>query len=259
MEGVSKEAASIAGHLGLGAARLLLRRQPHHDRRHDLALATRPRTRASASRRTAGTSSPSTTPRTSPRSRRRSRAAQAETERPSLVIVRSHIAYRRPEGDRHREVARLAARRGRGARGEGGARLRPGRALPRSRRGLRAHGRRAGAGSTPSRSGSERFERWSERVSRGCARSGTPTARGEPRPGWLEALPVFPAGEDVATRDAGKKVMQALKPFTPTMIGGAADLVESTKTEFEGAASSPRRTPAATSPSASASTRWARS
>ena len=37
------------------------------------------------------------------------------------------------------------------------------------------------------------------------------------------------------TRDAGKKVMQAIKPFTPTMIGGAADLVESTKTEFEGA------------------------
>ncbi len=59
--------------------------------------------------------------------------------------------------------------------------------------------------------------------------------RGEPREGWREALPVFPAGEDVATRDAGKKAMQALKPFTPTMVGGAADLVESTKTEFEGA------------------------
>ena len=58
---------------------------------------------------------------------------------------------------------------------------------------------------------------------------------GEPREGWREALPVFPAGEDVATRDAGRKVMQALKPFTPTMVGGAADLVESTKTEFEGA------------------------
>ena len=59
--------------------------------------------------------------------------------------------------------------------------------------------------------------------------------RGEPRDGWREALPVFPAGEEVATRDAGRKVMQALKPFTPTMVGGAADLVESTKTEFEGA------------------------
>jgi transketolase len=55
-----------------------------------------------------------------------------------------------------------------------------------------------------------------------------------PRRGWLEALPVFPAGEEVATRDAGKTVMQALKPFTPTLVGGAADLVESTKTEFEG-------------------------
>jgi len=59
--------------------------------------------------------------------------------------------------------------------------------------------------------------------------------RGVPRDGWIEAMPVFPAGEEVATRDAGKKAMQAIKPFTPTAIGGAADLVESTKTEYEGA------------------------
>ena len=59
--------------------------------------------------------------------------------------------------------------------------------------------------------------------------------RGEPREGWREALPVFPAGGEVATRDAGRTVMQALKPFTPTMVGGSADLVESNKTEFEGA------------------------
>jgi transketolase len=38
----------------------------------------------------------------------------------------------------------------------------------------------------------------------------------------------------MATRDAGKKVMQAFKHAVPTMIGGAADLVESTKTEFVG-------------------------
>ncbi len=38
----------------------------------------------------------------------------------------------------------------------------------------------------------------------------------------------------MATRDAGKKVMQAFKSFVPTMVGGAADLVESTKTEFVG-------------------------
>jgi transketolase len=48
-------------------------------------------------------------------------------------------------------------------------------------------------------------------------------------------LPEFAAGEELATRAAGKKVMQAFKDAVPTMIGGAADLVESTYTEFEGA------------------------
>jgi transketolase len=57
---------------------------------------------------------------------------------------------------------------------------------------------------------------------------------GKPRPGWLEALPEFEAGEELATRDVGAKAMEAFKRFTPTMIGGAADLVESTKTEFKG-------------------------
>jgi transketolase len=47
--------------------------------------------------------------------------------------------------------------------------------------------------------------------------------------------PAFKAREEIATRDAGKQVMQAFKDAVPTMIGGAADLVESTKTEFEGA------------------------
>ncbi len=46
--------------------------------------------------------------------------------------------------------------------------------------------------------------------------------------------PAFEAGEEIATRDAGKQIMQAFKSAVPTMIGGAADLVESTKTEFEG-------------------------
>jgi transketolase len=36
----------------------------------------------------------------------------------------------------------------------------------------------------------------------------------------------------IATRSAGAKVMAAFEAFTPTMVGGAADLSESTKTEF---------------------------
>ena len=77
----------------------------------------------------------------------------------------------------------------------------------------------------------DRFERWS---------SDYPALRedwdqvhtGKMRPGWTP--PEFAAGDDMATRDAGKKVMQSFKHFVPTMVGGAADLVESTKTEFEG-------------------------
>ncbi|HEX3909649.1 MAG TPA: transketolase [Solirubrobacteraceae bacterium] len=59
--------------------------------------------------------------------------------------------------------------------------------------------------------------------------------RGELRDGWRDALPEFEAGAEIATRSAGQKVMNAFAEFAPTMLGGAADLVESTKTVFDGA------------------------
>ena len=140
-----------------------------------------------------------------------------------------------PERDRHVQGARRPARRGRGPRDQGDPGVRPRRDL-RRRRTRFAPTWRASASAERQRGRTGR-----RRLPTG--RQPTPTSprereldlAGAPREGWREALPVFPAGEDVATRDAGKKVMQALKPFTPTMIGGAADLVESTKTEFEGA------------------------
>ena len=50
--------------------------------------------------------------------------------------------------------------------------------------------------------------------------------------GWSDDLPVY-SSEDgpVATRNAGKKAMNAIAPHLPLLVGGAADLVESTKTE----------------------------
>ncbi|MCW3026370.1 MAG: transketolase, partial [Solirubrobacterales bacterium] len=57
---------------------------------------------------------------------------------------------------------------------------------------------------------------------------------GRLRAGWREAMPSFAAGEQLATRSAGQKVMAAFAEYAPTMIGGAADLVESTKTVFDG-------------------------
>jgi transketolase len=53
--------------------------------------------------------------------------------------------------------------------------------------------------------------------------------------GWRELLPTFKAGKPIATRAAGQRAMAAFSAYAPTMLGGAADLVESTKTLFPGA------------------------
>jgi transketolase len=74
------------------------------------------------------------------------------------------------------------------------------------------------------------FERWSTEF---------PRERATWDAAWAGRIdtwtpPDFKAGEELSTRVAGSKVMQAFKDAAPTMIGGAADLVESTFTEFEG-------------------------
>ena len=59
---------------------------------------------------------------------------------------------------------------------------------------------------------------------------------GKPLPGLKDALRSVDWGgkEKIATRSAGQKAMAAMAPFVPTLVGGAADLSESTKTEFPG-------------------------
>jgi transketolase len=57
---------------------------------------------------------------------------------------------------------------------------------------------------------------------------------------WARDVPSFPADEKgVASREAGGKVLNAIAPHVPMLIGGAADLSPSTKTNltFEGAGS----------------------
>ena len=62
--------------------------------------------------------------------------------------------------------------------------------------------------------------------------------KGELPAGWDKAIPVFPAdAKGMATRDAGGKTINALAPQIPWLVGGSADLAPSTKTlmTFEGA------------------------
>jgi transketolase len=161
-------------------------------------------------------------------------AAKAEEERPSLIVLRSHIAYPAPHaidtGKSHGSPL-------------GEAEVRATKEIM----GFDADATFAVSDAVRehmavvAERGAELQREWDGRLTAWAgafpelAQERELDVKGEPREGWREALPVFPAGEDVATRDAGRTVMQALKQFTPTMVGGSADLVESNKTEFEGA------------------------
>ena len=158
--------------------------------------------------------------------------AKAETARPSLIVVRSHIAYGAPHavdtakahGAPLGEVEVRATKEALG--------WDPDKTFVvpdevRERMNRTAHGTELESTWT------KKLEAWSAKYPE-LREDWDQVHTGKPRPGWVDALPDFPAGEDVATRDAGAKVMDAIKHFTPTMIGGAADLVESTKTEFKG-------------------------
>lgn len=158
--------------------------------------------------------------------------ARDELERPSLVIVRSHIAYPAPN------AVDTAAAHG-AALGEDEVRaaketmgLDPDEhfAVPDAvyeHMDMRPRGR-------------ELEEEWNRRF--GAWRDEFPELAGEwerawsgkPEPGYEEALPVFDPGEKLATRKAGGRAMDAIKDYVPTMVGGAADLVGSTNTVFEG-------------------------
>lgn len=59
------------------------------------------------------------------------------------------------------------------------------------------------------------------------------TQAGKLKDGWEKAIPSFPAGKPVATRNAGGAVMNAIAETVPELFGGAADLTASTKTIFK--------------------------
>jgi transketolase len=78
----------------------------------------------------------------------------------------------------------------------------------------------------------ERFASWRD-ANAELAKQWDAAWKGRPLPGVREALSNVDWGKDkLATRSAGQKAMAAFSDYVPTMVGGAADLSESTKTEF---------------------------
>jgi transketolase len=160
-------------------------------------------------------------------------AARDECERPSFIAVRSHIAYPAPHaidtakshGAPLGEEEVKATKRVMG--------FDPERTFWVDER-VYEHMSLRDSGATVQREWQQRYAPWREAFP-DEAGDWDLAWSGKLRDGWREALPTFAAGEAVATRSAGQKTMAAFSQFAPTMIGGAADLVESTKTVFEGA------------------------
>ncbi|MGW5330627.1 transketolase [Streptomyces sp. NPDC004014] len=87
--------------------------------------------------------------------------------------------------------------------------------------------------------GAEAHAAWDKRIAEWRtanperARSFDRISKGELPEGWQDALPVFEEGKSVATRAASGKVLQALGPVIPELWGGSADLAGSNNTTID--------------------------
>jgi transketolase len=232
MEGVSQEAASIAGHFGLGKLivcyddnRITIDgttsisfdtenhlARMHADGWHVQRVADSEDVQAL---------------------HRALIAAREETERPSFIQIRSHIAYPAPHAVDTAKAhgAALGEEEVRATKEVMG--FDPDAHFAVDER-VYEHMSLLDRGTAAQREWERREARWRERYPE-LAEEWDRAWDGKLREGWREALPRFELGEKLATRVAGQKTMAAIGEFAPTMAGGAADLVESTKTIFEGA------------------------
>ncbi len=160
-------------------------------------------------------------------------AGREETERPSFIAIRSHIGYPAPNATDTSKahgapLGEAEVRATKEVMGFG-----PDRSFWVDDA-VYEHMSLKQRGADAESAWRERYERW-----RGAfpdmAEDWDRAWAGELRAGWREALATFETGEKIATRAAGQKVMASFSEFAPTMMGGAADLVESTKTVFDGA------------------------
>ncbi len=231
MEGISQEAASIAGHFGLG--KLVVCYDDNHitiDGSTSISFDGENHTARMAAdgwhvQRVADSEDVEAL-------EAAIAAARDEPERPSFISIRSHIAYPAPH-------AIDTAKSHGAALGEDEVRATkevmgfdPDRRFWVDER-VYEHMSLREAGASAQQAWQERLGSWRADFPE-MAKDWDLAWGGRLREGWREALPEFKAGEEIATRSAGQKAMAAFGEFAPTMIGGAADLVESTKTLFEG-------------------------
>ncbi len=229
MEGVTAEAASLAGHLGLGKLIYL-----YDDNRISIEGSTSLSFTEDVPKRFAayGWHVQSVDGLDLPAIEAAIRAAQNERERPSLIAVRTHIGYASPKQDTaaaHGEP--LGEEAVRQTKEKLGWPQEPPFYVPDEVRGYFQEQQEYWGHLEAEWHGL--FESYRQEFP-DLAADFERAMAGELPAGWQERIPQFAPGKPIATRSASGEVMNAIAPAIPTFIGGSADLSPSTKTYLKG-------------------------
>jgi len=231
MEGVAAEAASLAGHLRLGKLIYL------YDNNHiSLAASTDLTFSENVAKRFESYGwHTETVPDGNDLGaiERALGAAQSETRRPSLVLMRTHIGYGSPGKQDSFEAhgAPLGAEEMKLAKQKLGWPLEPAFFIP--EQALARFRESVGNGDRAEAKWRENLSAYAEKFPE-PAKELNRVMRGDLPEGWDNAIPEFPAdSKGLATRTASGKVLNAVAPKLPTLIGGSADLDPSTFTALQ--------------------------
>ena len=227
MEGISHEAASLAGHLGLG--KLIYLYDDNHitiEGETSLAYSDDVPGRFEAY----GWHVQSVDGHDRLAVAEALQQARAESERPSLIVCRTHIGYGSPNkqdtAQAHGEpLGSDEVRRTKEAYNwpPGAQFYIPDLVLARFREAV-------AIGATAQEAWDDLFGRYAEEYPE-LAADWERRMAGELPAGWEETLPQFsPEDGPIATRAAGGKIMASIAPGLPELVGGSADLHPSTKT-----------------------------
>jgi transketolase len=163
------------------------------------------------------------------------RAARSETKRPSLILIRTHLGFGSPDKQDTFEAhgSPLGVEEVKLTKQNLGWPIDPLFDIPPE---ALAHFREAvPRGRQAESEWRDRFSRYAK-VHPELAREFEERMRGELPAGWDADIPVFPADpKGMKTRVASGKVMNAIAPKLPSLMGGSADLDPSTYTELKGA------------------------
>ncbi len=161
-------------------------------------------------------------------------AARDETDRPSIIGVRSIIAFPAPNAQNTGKAHGAALGADEVAATKKILGLDPGRTFDVPAE-ILAHARQVvDRGRALRAEWTERFRAWEQANPERATERARIAERRLPE-GWTDALPTFPAGKDMATRKASGAVINALAPRLPELWGGSADLAESNNTTIEDA------------------------